>query len=340
MRSGFIGSDSAEDMNMPARMPWRLLALTALAMPPTGAALAQTYPARTVRIIVPFVAGGPTDILARLIAQRMFDALGQQFIIDNRGGGGGTIGAQLAARSAPDGYTLYLGGITTLSMAPHTHKTLAYDPFKDLTPITLLTSQPLMLMVHPSLPVRTVKEFIALARARPGQVDYASSGLGGSGHLAGELFKSVVRIDMQHIPYKGAAPALTDLTAGQVQVMFGTMLAAVPLVKNGKLRPLAVTGRQRAVALPAVPTFTEAGVSNFDAVSWNCMLVPAGTPNEIVMRLNTELVRIVRDPSVLERLSGDGVIGTGSTPQEAAAYIKSESLKWGKVVRDAGIRFD
>jgi len=305
-----------------------------------GTALAQAYPTRTVRIIVPFVAGGPTDILARLIAQRMVDAMGQQFIIDNRGGGGGTIGAQLAARSAPDGYTLYLGGITTLSMAPHTHKSLAYDPFKDLAPISLLTSQPLMLMVHPSLPVRTVKEFIALARARPGQVDYASSGLGGSGHLAGELFKSVVRIDMQHIPYKGAAPALTDLTAGQVQVMFGTMLAAVPLVKNGKLRPLAVTGRQRTVALPTVPTFTESGVANFDAVSWNCMLVPAGTPGEIVARLNAELVRIVRDPSVLERLSGDGVIGTGSTPQDAAAYIKSESLKWGKVVRDAGIKFD
>jgi tripartite-type tricarboxylate transporter receptor subunit TctC len=297
---------------------------------------AQQYPNRPVRIIVPFTASGPTDIVARVIGQRLYEAMGQQFIIDNRGGT--NVGAQLVARAAPDGYTLFVTGIATLSIAPHMHKSLPYDPFKDFAPISKLTVQPLMLMVHPTLPVRTVNDFIALARARPGQLDYASSGLAGTGHLAGELFKSITKTSIEHIPYKGASPALTDLVAGQVQVMFGTMLAAVPLLKSGKLRALAVTGEKRALAVPNVPTFAEAGLANFDAVSWNCMVAPAGTPVEIINRLNTELVRIVRDPTVLERLTGDGVVGTGSTPQETAAYIKSESVKWGKVLRDAGIK--
>jgi tripartite-type tricarboxylate transporter receptor subunit TctC len=301
---------------------------------------AQQYPTRPVRIIVPFTAGGPTDILARLLAQRLTDALGQQFIVDNRAGGGGTIGGQAAARSAPDGYTLYLGGITSLAMAPHTHSKLPYDPFKDFAPITTLTRQPVMLMVHPVLPARSVKEFIALARAKPGAIDYASSGIGGSGHLAGELFKSITGVSMVHVPYKSAGPALTDLVAGQVQVMFGTLLAAVPHVRNEKLRALALTGPKRVEALPQVPTFVESGVANFDASSWNCMMAPAGTPEPVIARLNTELLRIVRDPSVLERLKGDGVTGTGSTPAELAEYLKSESAKWGKVARDVGIKLN
>jgi tripartite-type tricarboxylate transporter receptor subunit TctC len=299
-------------------------------------ALAQQYPTRPVRVIVPFTASGPTDILARLIGQRLYEAMGQQFIIDNRGGT--HVGAQLAARAVPDGYTLFLTGIATLSIAPHMHKSLPYDPVKDYVPIARLTIQPLMLMVHPALPARNVKEFIALARSRPGQLSYASSGLAGTGHLAGELFKSLTRTSMEHIPYKGAAPALTELTAGQVQVMFGTMLAAVPLVKSGKLRALGVTGDKRALPVPEVPNFAEAGLPNFDAVSWTSMLAPTGTPPEIIHRLNTELVKIVSDATVLQRLSGDGVVGTPSTPQQAAAYIKSETAKWGKVLRDAGIQ--
>jgi tripartite-type tricarboxylate transporter receptor subunit TctC len=300
-----------------------------------SAASAHSYPTRTVRIIVHFTASGPTDILARLIAQRLHDAMGQQFIIDNRGGT--HVGAQLAARAAPDAYTLFFTGIATASIAPHMHKSLPYDPVKDYAPIARLTVQPLMLMVHPALPARNVKEFIALARARPGQLSYASSGLAGTGHLAGELFKSLTRTSMEHIPYKGAAPALTDLSAGQVRVMFGTILAAVPLVKSGKLRALGVTGGRRSLPVPEVPTFADAGLPYFDAVSWTCMLAPARTPVDIINRLNTELVRIVRDPTLLERLSGDGVVGMASTPQEAAAYIKSETAKWGKVLRDAGI---
>lgn len=299
------------------------------------AAWAQQYPTKPVKIIVPFTAGGPTDIVARLIGQRLNEAFGQQFIIDNRGGT--NVGVQLAARAPADGYNLFLSGVATLAITPHMQKSVPFDPFKDFVMISLLTVQPVMLMVHPSLPVRSVKEFVALARARPGQLDYASSGIGGSGHLAGELFQTLTGTRMVHIAYKGAAPALTDLTAGQVQVMFGTLLAAVPLVKNGRVRPIAVTGERRTVALPNVPTFAEAGMSSYDAVSWNAMLTPAGTPMDIVNRLNAELVRIVRDPSVLERLTGDGVVGTGSTPQEAAAYLKAEHAKWGKVVRDAGI---
>jgi len=299
-------------------------------------AFAQPYPTRPVRVIVPFTASGPTDILARLVGQRLYETMGQQFIIDNRGGT--HVGAQLAARAVPDGYTLFLTGIATLSIAPHMHKSLPYDPVRDYVPIARLTIQPLMLMVHPALPARNVKEFISLARSRPGQLSYASSGLAGTGHLAGELFKSITRTSMEHIPYKGAAPALTELTAGQVQVMFGTMLAAVPLVKSGKLRALGVTGDKRALPVPEVPTFAEAGLPNFDAVSWTTMLAPTGTPPEIIHRLNTELVKIVSDASVLQRLSGDGVVGTPSTPQEAAAYIKSETAKWGKVLRDAGFQ--
>ncbi|MPZ43535.1 MAG: tripartite tricarboxylate transporter substrate binding protein [Betaproteobacteria bacterium] len=303
-----------------------------------GAIHAQHYPSRSVRIIVPFSAGGPTDILARLLAQRLTESMGQQFIVDNRAGGGGTIGAQAAARSAPDGYTLYIGGITSLAMAPHTHSKLPYDPFKDFVPITKLTQQPVMLMVHPVLPARSVKEFVALAKAKPGALDYASSGIGGSGHLAGELFKSVAGINMVHVPYKSAAPALTDLVAGQVQVMFGTLLASVPHIRNEKVRGVALTGPRRVEALPQVPTFLESGISNFDASSWNCMMAPAGTPQPVVARLNSELVRIVRDPAVLQRLKGDGVTGTGSTPQELAEYLESESAKWGKVARDVGIK--
>jgi len=298
-------------------------------------ASAQQYPVKPVKVIVPFTAGGPTDIVARLIAQRLNEAFGQQFIIDNRGGT--NVGAQLAARAPADGYNLFLSGVATLAITPHVQKSVPFDPFKDFTMISLLTVQPVMLMVHPSLPARTVKEFVTLGLAKPGQLDYASSGIGGSGHLAGELFQSLTKTKMVHIAYKGAAPALTDLMAGQVQVMFGTLLAAVPLVKNGRVRPIAVTGEKRTVALPSVPTFAEAGMSTYDAVSWNAMLTPSGTPVEIVNRLSAELVKIVRDPVVLERLTGDGVVGTGSTPQEAAAYLKAEHAKWGKVVRDAGI---
>jgi len=317
---------------------WRRgLAVAIASLGCAHAAFAQQYPTRPVRIVISFTAGGPTDTVARLVAQRLTEAMGAQFIVDNRPGGGGTIGPMIAARAAADGYTLFLGGITSLSMAPHMNKKLPYDPFKDFTPISKLTIQPLLLTVHPSLPVKTVKDLIALARARPGQLDYASSGRGGTGHLTGELFKQATKTDIVHIPYKSAGPALTDLAAGQVQMMFGTLLSTVPLIRNNRLRPIAVTGRQRSVALPEVPTFDESGLPKFESVSWNSLVAPAGTPNEIIVRLNREVVKMLSDKSLLARLSGDGVVAVSSSPEELGAYIKSESEKWGKVIRDAGI---
>jgi tripartite-type tricarboxylate transporter receptor subunit TctC len=235
---------------------------------------------------------------------------------------------------------MYLGGITTLVLAPMVHKSLPYDPMRDFQPVSQTTLSPLLLMTHPSLPARSVKDFIALAKARPGEINYASSGPGGSGHLAGELFKFVTRVDLVHVPYRGAPPALTDLMAGQVQSMFGTMLAAVPHIRLGKLRAIAVTGPQRSIAVPEVPTFAESGLPGYDASSWNGISVPAGTPRAIVDRLSAEIVRIMKMPGVLDRLAADGTIPIGSTPEEFLGYIKSEQAKWGKVVRAANIKID
>jgi tripartite-type tricarboxylate transporter receptor subunit TctC len=309
-------------------------------VPPAGHAQVQGYPSRPLRIVMPFPAGGPTDILGRLLGQKLTEAWGQNVIIDNRPGGGGMIGANAAAKSPPDGYTLFLGGITTLVLAPFLQKNIQYDPLRDFLPVTQTTLSPIMLMTHPSLPVRSVKEFIAFAKARPGQIDYASSGPGGTGHLAGELFQRVTGTKLVHVPYRGAPPALTDLVAGQVQVMFGTMLASVPQVRAGRLRAIAVTGPRRSIAVPDVPTFAEAGLPGYDASSWNGILLPAGTPQTIVARLNAELVRILHTPNVLDRLAGDGPIAVGNTPEEFTSYIKAEQAKWGKVVRAIGIRIE
>ena len=278
------------------------VAAITLALP----ALGQAYPAKPLKLILPFPAGGPTDIVARAMGQGLTEALGHNVVIDNRPGGGGIIAATLAAKSPADGYTLFLGGITTLSLAPSVHKNLSFDPQKDFLPVTQTTRQPIMLMTHPSLPVKSLREFIALAKARPGEINYASSGPGGSGHLAGELFRLITHVNLVHIPYKGAPPALNELIAGQVQVMFGTMLAAVPHVRSGRVRSLAVTGPQRTIALPDVMTFAEAGLPTYDASSWNGIVVPAGTPRAIVDRLNAELTRILKTPNVQERLAQDG----------------------------------
>ena len=300
----------------------------------------SAYPTRPIKIVMSFPAGGPTDILGRLLAQKLIESWGENVIIDNRPGGAGVIGAMVAVKSPPDGYTMYLGGIASMAIAPFVQKDLPYEPLRDFTPVTLATISPLLLMSHPSLPAKTVGEFIALAKARPGQINYASSGPGGSGHLAGELFQSMARVKLVHIPYRGAPPALNDLIAGQVQVMFGTMLASVPSIRNGRLRALAVTGPKRSPAVPEVPTFAEAGLPGYDASSWNGIQVPAATPRAIVSRLNGELVRILRVPNVLDRLAADGPIAMGSTPEEYTAFIKAEQAKWGKIVREAGIRIE
>ena len=317
---------------------WVCLLTTAFCL---GApALAQPYPARPVRMVMPFPAGGPTDILGRLIGQRLAEAWGQNVVIDNRPGGAGMIGAVAAVKSPPDGYTLFLGGVTTLSIAPFVHKDLPYDPLRDFIPITQATIQPIMLMAHPSLPVRSVKEYVALARAKPGQINYATSGQGGSGHLAGELFRSHARINIIHVPYRGAPPALTDLMAGQVQSLFGTMLASVPSIRVGKIRGIAITGPRRSGAVPDVPTFAEAGYPDYEASSWNGILVPAGTPAAIVAKLNADIVKVLKTPNVFDRLAADGSIAIGNSAQEFAAFIKSEQVKWGKVVREANVRIE
>lgn len=291
-------------------------------------------------MVMPYPAGGPTDILGRLLGQKLAEAWGQNVIIDNRPGGAGIIGASIAAKSAADGYTLFLGGISTLAIAPLLQKQMPYDPIRDFNPVTQTLVTPLILMVHPSVPVTSVKEFIALAKANPGQINYASAGPGTSGHMAGELFNSVTRANLVHVPYRGAPPALNDLVSGHIHVMFGTMLASVPLVRSGRLRAVAVTGPKRSIALPAVPTFAESGLVNYDASSWNGILVPAGTPKGIIDKLNVELVRILHTPGVLDRLSNDGPIPIGNTPEQFAGLIKAEQVKWARVVREANIKID
>jgi tripartite-type tricarboxylate transporter receptor subunit TctC len=300
----------------------------------------QPYPSKPIKMIMSFPAGGPTDILGRLLGAKLTEAWGQNVVIDNRPGGGGMIGANLAARSPADGYTLYLAGISTLAIAPFVQKNMQYDPIRDFQPVTQTTLSPLLLMVHPSMPVKSVKDFIALARAKPGEINYASSGPGGSGHLAGELFKMITKTDIVHVPYRGAPPALNDLVSGQIQVMFGTMLASVPLARNGRLRAVAVTGPKRSIAVPEVPTFAESGLPTFDASSWNGILVPTGTPKATVDRLNAELVRILHMPGTLDRLASDGPVPIGNTSGEFAAFIKSEQVKWSQVIRAANIRID
>jgi len=298
------------------------------------------YPSKPVRIVLPFPPSGPTDIVARLVGQKLSEALGEAVVIENRAGGAGVIGATVAAKAAPDGHTMILGGITTFGIAPSLHKNLPFHPIRDFAPVTMATRQSIMLMTNPSLPVKSVKDFIAFARARPGKVDFGSSGPGGSGHMAGELFRMIAGVDIVHIPYKGAPPALADLMGGQIPTMFGTMLAAVPNVRSGRVRALAVTGAQRATALPEVPTFAEAGLPQYEASSWNGFLVPAGTPPAVIERLNTELVRILRSPEVQDRLVADGATASPSTPEAFGAFIKAEIAKWAKVVEAAAIRIE
>ncbi len=305
-----------------------------------GPVAGQNFPSKPVKMIMPYPGGGPTDILGRLIGQKLSEAWGQNVIIDNRPGGGGMIGGTLAAKSAPDGYTLYLGGVTTLVLATFLQKNMPFDPQRDFQPVSQTTISPLLLMVHPALPAKNVQEFIALARARPGDINYGTSGPGGSGHLAGELFRTVTKTNIVHVPYRGAPPALNDLVAGQLQSVFGSMLAAVPHVRSGKIRALAVTGPKRSIAVPEVPTFAESGLANYDASTWNGILVPSGTPRAIIDRLHGELAKILRTPNVLDRLSADGPIPVSSTPEEFAAFIRAERAKWGAVVREANIRIE
>jgi len=302
-----------------------------------GTATAQTdYPVRPVRIIVPSSPGGGTDILSRLLAPQLSERLRQPVVVDNRPGAGSIIGNELVAKAAPDGYTLLMG-ISTLAILPAMHKKLSYDALRELATITQVIAAPNILVVHPSLPARSVKELIAIARKRPGEINYASAGLGTNPHLSMELFLSMAGIKMVHVAYKGLGPAIIDLLAGHVVVSTATMLTGLPHVKSGRLRALGVTGAKRSHVLPEVPTVAEAGVPGYEAVQWYGLLAPAQTPRDIIMRLHGAMTSALQAPSIREKMAIDGVQPVGNTPDEFARFLRAETDKWGKVVRAAGI---
>ncbi len=293
------------------------------------------YPVKPVRVLVGFPAGGPTDILARLVAQKLVEATGQQFPIDNRGGDSGMIAEELTAKAAPEGYTLLVVPATH-SVNPGLYKKVPFDTLRDFTAVSLVAEGPFILVVHPSLPVKNVQELVALARRNPGRLNYASAGIGGLPHLAGELFNTTTGVRLTHIPYKGAAPATVDLVAGHVTIMFNNMLSALPHVKGGRLRALAVTTGKRSAAVPEIPTIAEAGVKDYEVSGWYGVLAPANLNAEALGRLNTEINRAMRQPDVMKRLSAEGVDAVASTPDEFAARIRREIAKWGEVVKTSG----
>lgn len=312
-----------------------VLALTAI----SAASSAQGFPNKPIRLIVPFSAGGPTDVLARIVAQKLTESLGQQVVIDNHTGSGGNIGTDIVAKATPDGYTLLMaivGHVINASL----YSKLPYDPVKDFAPITLTGAATIIMVAHPSLPAKSIKELIALAKSKPGQLNLASPGSGTPHHLAAELFKTMAGIDMVHIPYKGAAPAVTDLLGGQVSVAFVSLPAALPHVKARKLTALGITSDKRSAVAPEVPTFAEAGLPGYGLENWYGALAPAGTPREIVNKLNSTIVKVLQLPDVKERLNGQGFEIRTSTPEQFAAYIKSETVKWAKIVKDSGAKVD
>lgn len=303
----------------------------------TLASAQAPYPSKPVRMIVPSSAGGGTDIIARIVAPRLSERLGQQVIIDNRPGAGTMIGTELAAKAPGDGYTILMG-LSTLATNPVIYKKVSYNALTDFAPITLVFSAPNILVVHPSLPVKTVKELIWFAQARPGQLNYASAGLGTNPHLCMELFLSLAGLKMVHIPYKGSAPAIIDLLSGQVVTMTATMLTGMPHIRSGRLRALGTTGAKRSAAAPDVPTVAEAGVPGYEAVQWYGALAPANTPKEIVTRLHRDLAAILQTAEVKERFAADGGDAAGNTPEEFTRYIRSEIEKWARVAKAAGIK--
>jgi tripartite-type tricarboxylate transporter receptor subunit TctC len=298
---------------------------------------AQNYPAKPIRMVVGYPPGGGTDIVGRMVAQKLSDTLGQTVVIDNRGGAAGSIGTEIAAKSVPDGYTILMGNVAPNAINVSLYSKLGYDPVKDFEPVSLVASTPNILVVQPLFPAKTVPELIALAKAKPGTLNYPSAGLGSSSHLAGELFDNLAGVKMVHIPYKGGGPALTDLLGGQVQLMFATMPAAMPHVRSGRLRAIAVTSVKRSQALPELPTIGET-LKGYDASTWYGVLAPARTPRAIVTRLYDEIVKVLAVADTRDKLLAQGFEPVGSMPAEFAAYIKSEIAKWGKVIKAAGIK--
>ena len=300
-------------------------------------AAAQQYPDRPIRLVVPYAPGGGTDLTSRLIALRLTESFKQQVIVDNRAGGASNIGAEITARSAPDGYTMMMAGIS-FSINVSIFSKLGYDPIKDFDPVSLVATVPLIVVVHPSVPATNIKELIALARAKPGTLNYASGGAGTANHIAGELFKYMTGTDIVHVPYKGGGPALADVVGGQVQLLFNTMTSTVGFMNSGKLRALAVTGKRRSPGVPNLPTVAEAGVPGYDVGAWFGIVVPRGTQRAIVNKLNSEIVRVTRLPEAREQFAAQGAEAIGSTPEEFAQHLRVEIDKWAKVAKAAKMR--
>jgi tripartite-type tricarboxylate transporter receptor subunit TctC len=314
------------------------IALVAL-LPAGGWAADEAYPSRPLRLIVPFAPGGGNDIIARVVGQKLSESWAQQVVIDNRPGAGGNVAGEIAARAVPDGYTLFQYNIAN-AIAVSLYRRLGYDPARDFAPVTLIGSAPFIVVAHTGLPARSLAEFIALAKAQPGKLAYASGGNGSSTHLAAELFRTATGIHMVHVPYKGGGPALVDVIAGQVAIYFASVPAALPHVKAGRVRALALTGVRRSKALPDLPTAQEAGVAGYESSAWYGLVVPAKTPAAIVARLNTEIVRLLGLPDVRDRLESQGTDLVANSPQEFGRHIKSEITKWATVVKASGARVD
>ena len=324
-------------MNFLSRRDALTVLIAASAMIVAPIALAQ-YPNKPIRVVVPFPAGGTTDILARAASQKLSEAFGQPVIVDNRPGAGGNIGAELVAKSPNDGYTLLMGTVGTHAINTALYAKMPYDHVKDFVPIVLVAGVPNVLVIHPSVPANSVQELIAYGKANPGKLNFASSGSGTSIHLAGELFKVSTGVQMQHVPYKGSAPALSDLLGGQVQLMFDNLPSALPHIKGGKLKALAVTSAKRAPALPDTPTIAEAGVSGFEASSWFGLLAPAGTPRDVVVKVNAEVAKWLATADAREKLTAAGANAAGGSPEDFVAHIAAETSKWAKVVKESGAK--
>jgi tripartite-type tricarboxylate transporter receptor subunit TctC len=314
-----------------------LAALTAALIAP---AAAQQYPSKPVRFVIPFAPAGANDIIGRMVGSKLGEVLGQPMIMDNRGGAGGSIGVDLAAKSPPDGYTLVLGNIATLAVNPTLYAKLPYNPVKDLQPISLAAKSAQVLVVHPSLPARTVKQLIALARAKPGALVYASGGNGSGAHLTAEYFKLLTKTQMVHVPYKGLGPAYVDLIAGQIQLAFGGVTGVGPHIKSGRVRPLGVSGATRVPAFPDIPTIAEAGVAGYDVTLWYGVLAPAGTPAAIVKRLHAAMAAALQSPDLKERLFNSGAEPALSAPEEFRKFIQAEIERWAPIIRASGARID
>ena len=314
------------------------LLLTSLGLGGPGAAQAQApFPSRAVTMVVGFAPGGGTDIAARIIAKRLAENIGQAVVVENRTGAGGNIATDLVAKAVPDGYTILLGSVGSLTVAPHLVAKLPYDPLKDLAPITMAVMFPNVLVVHPSVPAQTIADFVKLAKDKPGSISYGSSGIGGAGHLAGALFGIVAKIDIVHVPYKGGEPAVRDLLGGQIAAVFATPASSGGHIKAGKARALAMTGRARSPAFPEVPTIAESGFPGYEATNWYAYVAPARTPKEIVARWNQELVKVLSAPDVREQLLGHGLEPMPGTAEELARHIEREHATWGRVVKEAKI---